>query len=40
MNLKANVLDQMEFIANKILNNKDGIIAICNSIIKKHLTTC
>lgn len=28
MNLKANVLDRMEFIANIILNNKDGLIAI------------
>ena len=28
MNLKANILDRMEFIANKILNNRDGIIAI------------
>ena len=28
MNLKANILDRMEFIANKILNNRDGLIAI------------
>ena len=28
MNLKANILDRMEFVANKILNNRDGLIAI------------
>ena len=37
MNLKANVLDRMEFIANKILNNRDGLIAILvASNIKKN----